>query len=211
MSKDLKKEYRMLADSAAPDLWARIEAGLDARNIPGVIFEDAVPARAKRFRYGAWITAAAAFLCVVAAVPVLTRGLSGGKSADMNTAPEPPVKSDAFYNTASDVYHGPALSGNAGSRDADGAADCAGDAAESVMEVNSFAATVEILDARRDGDDGTVYTVKVVHSENTDLEAESQIEVYAAYGGAAYEPAGIYRILLCGEDTGEEILYRIAE
>lgn len=31
MSKDLEKEYRALMDSEAPDLWARIESGLQEK------------------------------------------------------------------------------------------------------------------------------------------------------------------------------------
>lgn len=34
MSKDLEKEYRALVNSKAPDLWARIEAGLEEKTVP---------------------------------------------------------------------------------------------------------------------------------------------------------------------------------
>lgn len=33
MSKDLEKEYRALVNSEAPDLWARIEVGLEEKTV----------------------------------------------------------------------------------------------------------------------------------------------------------------------------------
>ena len=78
MSKDLEKEYKELAASETPDLWARIEAGLDTKK-----------SSRKHIPYAAWAAAAAACLCVAVIVPFQTRNaLSGGSGMDMAAAPE---------------------------------------------------------------------------------------------------------------------------
>lgn len=94
MSKDLEKEYKALMDSDVPDLWARIEAGIDERNLPSNVHsadhrtQNAKKRGAKkRFHYGVWGTVAAACLCVAVAVPVMMQA-SKGKTSNMTAAPE---------------------------------------------------------------------------------------------------------------------------
>jgi hypothetical protein len=66
MSKDLEKEYKALVNSEAPDLWARIENGIEKRS-------------KKRFRINKRLLAGAvaACLCVAVIVPVVVRNLGG--------------------------------------------------------------------------------------------------------------------------------------
>lgn len=82
MSKDLEKEYKALMNSEVPDLWARIEAGIDEKNV--FTKQGKAP---KRFRYGVWGTVAAACLCVAVAVPVMMQA-SKGKTDNMTAVPE---------------------------------------------------------------------------------------------------------------------------
>ena len=71
MSKDLEKEYRALMDSEAPNLWARIEAGLE---------EKEKPAGRKWHRIKLWAGLAAACACAAVCIPVMKSclPLSGG-------------------------------------------------------------------------------------------------------------------------------------
>ena len=95
MSKDLEKEYKALMNSDVPDLWARIEAGLDEKNGSNNIQhfdhrtqnEKGKRNTKKTFRFRVWGTVAAACLCVAVAVPVMMQVTKGGTS-NMKAAPE---------------------------------------------------------------------------------------------------------------------------
>lgn len=66
MNKNLEKEYRKLMTENAPDLWERIEAGLEPKQ-----------STAKKDnlwrRYRTWGLAVAACLCMIVTVPVILR------------------------------------------------------------------------------------------------------------------------------------------
>lgn len=104
MSKDLENEYKALMDSDVPDLWARIEAGIDEKNLSGNVYSadhrtQNVKKRSakKRFHYGVWGTVAAACLCVAVAVPVMMQ-VSKGKINNMTAVPEAAAENfDAGY------------------------------------------------------------------------------------------------------------------
>ena len=64
MSKDLERDYKELVTQDAPDLWERIEGQLELQKT------GAKPGRRKR--YGVLGMAAAACLCLAAAIPALT-------------------------------------------------------------------------------------------------------------------------------------------
>lgn len=95
MNKDLEKEYKALMNSDVPDLWARIEAGIDENNGSGNIqhFEHRTQNEKgkrntkKRVQFKVWGTVAAACLCVAVAVPVMMQVTKGGTS-NMTAAPE---------------------------------------------------------------------------------------------------------------------------
>lgn len=75
MNKDLEKEYKKLMTESTPDLWERIEAGLEPKELTA---EKGNPWR----RYRTWGLAAAACLCIMVTVPVMLR-----KDADGNMEP----------------------------------------------------------------------------------------------------------------------------
>lgn len=73
MNKDLEKEYKELMQKDAPDLWGRIEAGLEPK-------EPVVRNKVNFWRkYRTWGAAAAACLCLIITVPVLLQGFFNGE------------------------------------------------------------------------------------------------------------------------------------
>ena len=84
MNKDLEKEYKELMSADAPDLWAKIEAGLEPKQPNGKKIS-----RLKNMRV--WGAAAAALFCLVLAVPVIFGGRKGfsadGSTSDVNMSP----------------------------------------------------------------------------------------------------------------------------
>lgn len=103
MSRDLEREYRALVNSEAPDLWARIEAGLEDKktapetagtaasdlHITDFSMTDAQreQPRIRKANFRVWAGIAAACACVVLIVPVMLRaGMSKGGSYS-NSAP----------------------------------------------------------------------------------------------------------------------------
>lgn len=82
MSRDFKQEYEQHMISQTPDLWSRIEANLPAKEAPKVIQIEQRKGHNKRWmNYG--MTAAAALLVCVLAIPVLRSGL-GSKMESAN-------------------------------------------------------------------------------------------------------------------------------
>ncbi len=82
MSRDFKMEYEQHMNTQVPDLWARIEANLPAKEVPKVIPLEQRKGNSKRWmNYG--MTAAAALLICVLAVPVL-RGATNDKAEAAN-------------------------------------------------------------------------------------------------------------------------------
>ena len=70
MNKDLEKEYKELMSADAPDLWAKIEAGLEPKQ-PNVKRKNRIKSMS------VWGALAAACLCLVISVPVLFGGRKG--------------------------------------------------------------------------------------------------------------------------------------
>lgn len=157
MSKDLEKEYKELIDSDAPDLWTRIEAGIDEKNVSGYKKK-----ALKRFHYGVWGTALAACLCVAVAVPVMMQ-VSKGQINDMTAAPE------AEKFDADDMADNAAMSDNA-----DGMSDNAVIADNAVITEDAAVKTAdqgmmnEALAGSADGADD------ILMSENVEEKAETQ-------------------------------------
>lgn len=103
MSRDLEREYRALVNSEAPDLWARIEAGLEDKKMApetaGTAASDlhitdfSMPdaqreqPRIRKANFRVWAGIAAACACVALVVPAMLRaGMSKGGSYS-NSAP----------------------------------------------------------------------------------------------------------------------------
>ena len=103
MSRDLEREYRALVNSEAPDLWARIEAGLEDKktapetaktaasdlhitDFPTTDAQREQP-RIRKVNFRVWAGIAAACACVALIVPAMLRaGMSKGGSYS-NSAP----------------------------------------------------------------------------------------------------------------------------
>lgn len=213
MSKDLEKEYKALVNSETPDLWTRIEAGLDTK--------DNSRKRIQRIHYRVWGTVAAACLCVAVAVPVMMRGtLSSGSKTDMTATPEAAGESmDSYTITEGADIDGMSIKNADNStmlsesmNEIDMAADCGvlEGALDGNGEIYHFTATVEILDIDVRRDSGPVYTAKVLDTENAELEKDSEIKI-AADSGVLLEKSRTYEFTLYEEETGNEIVYRIAD
>lgn len=103
MSRDLEREYRALVNSEVPDLWARIEAGLEDKKMApetaGTAASDlhitdfSMPdaqreqPRIRKANFRVWAGIAAACACVALVVPAMLRaGMSKGGSYS-NSAP----------------------------------------------------------------------------------------------------------------------------
>lgn len=71
MNKNLEKEYKALMTEDVPDLWERIEAGLEPKQ------QSAKKVSLWR-KYRAWGGAVAACLCLAVAIPVILGGSKGG-------------------------------------------------------------------------------------------------------------------------------------
>lgn len=99
MSRDLEREYRGLVNSDVPDLWTRIEAGLEEKNTaPGEAKTDirmtdfqasgsrVENVRGKRARFRIWAGIAAACACVALIVPAMAGYVRTREGGSDNTA-----------------------------------------------------------------------------------------------------------------------------
>ncbi|MDE7203840.1 MAG: hypothetical protein K2O91_18545 [Lachnospiraceae bacterium] len=116
MSKNLEREYRALVNSEVPDLWARIEAGLeDKKAAPEkadtdlhitdfpVTDSQLENIRDKKVNFKVWAGLAAACVCAALVLPAMTRSLtmSGGTGSN-NSAPNysaPQVAEEPYGKT----------------------------------------------------------------------------------------------------------------
>ncbi|MDE5825111.1 MAG: hypothetical protein K2H91_10595 [Lachnospiraceae bacterium] len=101
MSKNLEREYRALVNSEVPDLWARIEAGLeDKKAAPEKADSDLritdFPVtdsqmeniRDNKVNFKVWAGLAAACVCVALIIPAMARSVTmSGGSGSNNSAP----------------------------------------------------------------------------------------------------------------------------
>lgn len=107
MSKDLEKEYRALAQRGAPDLWSRIEAGLEEKPVSQPDSKSVTPRSIRAFwqRSRVWAGVAAACLCAALIIPAVTRSIkiSGGSLAgDMaSQSAAPPM--EAYDSSAQEA------------------------------------------------------------------------------------------------------------
>lgn len=207
MSEDLKRQYRMLADSKAPDLWERIEKGLDRpdmRTVSDVPFLK----KDRRFRYGPLITVAAACLCVAVALPLLAKNVfGGGTGSRMDNAAPPAVMEEGLAGGAGADIMQP----EAAAEDAVALSGCASPAdAPAEPADDRITATVEISGAGKECGDGTVYPARVIHTDGADVGTRIQI-LAPAESSISCEVGGTYDLSLYREETEDGTVYRIAE
>ena len=224
MSKDLEKEYRALMDSEAPNLWARIEAGLE---------EKEKPAGRKRHRIKLWAGLAAACACAAVCIPVMKSclPLSGGATYTAEPARNDTVSIECVPQAAALPAEGAESAAEAVQENSvrsaaeNGEDTCmledsdavssgsmdngAGALAGALQENNSFVVTAEILDIDLRLNSGIVYLAKVVSSEDEAVQAGSEIKIFrsalAAEGMITLEQSRTYELTLMKEAAqGEE-------
>lgn len=210
MSRDLEREYRVLVNSEVPDLWARIEAGLeDKKTAPETARIDMhitdFPETGRRVNFKMWAGIAAACACIALVLPAMVRvGMSKGgsysNSAPGYTADTASPSADSSGGAEDNAGREEAayeygdeknafLQGNAqitadsdmnGADAAGGAQMEAAAAEEPESEPYRFHATVEILGTDLRMDSGVLYTAKVITSDNPAMEADSEIRIFCS-------------------------------
>ena len=174
MSKKVEPENKELMSEDVPDLWGRIETGLESK-------QAAARKRIKWKRYSTWGVALAASLCLLVTAPVILSEMgdrSGSNSAAESFAAEE-------YNNASE-----------GMEVADGAMDYVNDNAD-VNETEDFpaevsektsgeVAPVDTVKARVleiSVEDGrTVYTIQFEEAGDTEFVAGEELKLYGEEG-----------------------------
>lgn len=189
MSRDLEREYRAYVDSEVPDLWARIEAGLEDKkldsgsdrtdlhraDLPAVDSRGA-DRRGRKINFRLWAGIAAACACVALAVPAMMRSMVMGRSgfSSSNSA------SDSASSAAPQAADAYVTADTAGQEEAacEEGVDC-GVTEEKAVALDSFRVTVEILDVDLRMDSGVLYTAKVLSSDAPEVEPDSEIQIFS--------------------------------
>lgn len=230
MSKRLENEYKTLMNNNVPDLWARIESGLDPKEgAPkqtgqGDFFRMRDTAagqpgkRRRRIRYRIWGTAAAACICALVAIPAWL--MHGTKKAEHNSA--------ADYSAADNSAADYAAADTASAKSADTAAleegFTGGDASDiqaapnnaatenglmySASDTTCEAAAAEPEEsARGDASSGSVSTQK--NADQDSITEDATVKQEALEEAAAAESAGISDF--AGEEMTADVTIRSIE
>lgn len=162
MNKSLEKEYIELITENTPNLWERIEAGLEPKELTA---EKGNPWR----RYRTWGLAAAACLCIMVTVPVMLR-----KDADGNMEPNSIPAYDAGMADV-DIADVGMADGNFSIADNAGALPGVS-SAEDIAAVYTIMGTVTEVteeEGRR------VYIVDIFRTDLTELSEGDSIRLYS--------------------------------
>lgn len=170
MSKQLEKEYRSLMKEDAPDLWGRIEAGLEPKTQP-------VHKTGFWKKYRTWGTVAAACVCLMIAVPVMQRLTYKGESNAYDSAPS------AGGNMSGAAYDG--VSCDSAPWDADqnmsneAAENAVGEMGEEteVQETVGCTMTAKVLELS-ESEHRIAYTVQIEETDSGELSNGEQIILY---------------------------------
>lgn len=176
MSKDLKNEYKELMTEDVPDLWDRIEAGLEPK-------QPTVEKRNPWRKYRVWGAAVAACLCLMVTVPVILReGKGGNYSTNDMALPENNAQADgaAAENENGSIAFEAIPENNYSDMAAEEAVELG--ESESVMSTEEAAAvysiSAKVLEVLEEG--GTAYIVQIEESDNEKLSAGDEIKLYPA-------------------------------
>lgn len=177
MSKDLENEYKELMAEDAPDLWDRIEAGLEPKQ----------PTAEKRNpwrKYRVWGAAAAACLCLMVTVPAILRESKGGNySTNDIPVPENNAQADgaAGVNESGGIAFEAMPENNYNDVAAEEeAAELGG--SESVMsteETAVYTIGVKVLEALTE-EGRTAYIVQIEETDSEMLSWGDEIKLYSA-------------------------------
>lgn len=215
MSDNLEREYRALVNSEAPDLWARIEAGLEDKKAADFPKTDSQTenVRGKKVNFKVWAGLAAACVCAALIVPAMARtilmrgdGISYSNSAPQeadsyenakSAGPEEAIEEAAADNGAAADEN--TMSGSATVANNADAVKVDSDALEEDPYI--FRVTVEILDTDVSMNNGILYVAKVITSENPNIEADSEIEIFSST--AVLEESESYDLMLRDEHSDD--------
>lgn len=216
MSRDLEREYRAFVDSEVPDLWARIESGLEEKKPAADTLADTLmkDTRDRKMNYKVWAGLAAACVCAALVVPAMVRntGMKGGSS--LAPAPAADTAPQAYERAADNAGKEAALCEEA----AEAAADSGMGAAGGVQELYRFHAAVEILEVDVSMDSGVLYTAKVLSSDQPGIESDSEIQIFdpmaASEGTELMETDQTYDLVLSGmqsDDPKQGVKYLLVD
>lgn len=183
MNRDLKNEYKQLITDEAPDLWVRIEAGLEPKK-----------KKKKPVRFWTFAAAAAACACVVITLPAImmsggysSNGTSSGSTASNSastSAGSSPVysTSDGMDTAAIQENSKAQMSGGVDNSASASAADAAA-AYEAEMDYRNELETdmqvfVQILGVTVE-DDVIIYFARVESSDSETLKEDAEIKIYS--------------------------------
>lgn len=212
MSDNLEREYRALVNSEAPDLWARIEAGLEDKKTADFPKTDSQTenVRGKKVNFKVWAGLAAACVCAALIVPAMARTIlmRGDGISYSDSAPQEAADSyEKAESVGPEEAIGEAAADNAAATDENtaGGSAMATNNADAVKvdsdaleeEPYVFRVTVEILDTDVSMNGGILYVAKVITSENPDIETDSEIRIFSPT--AVLEEAERYDLMLRDE------------
>lgn len=225
MSKNLEKEYKALVNSEVPDLWARIEAGLDEKETVD---------KKKIIHFKVWGTVAAACVCAGLVIPVFRSYLymEGGSSSSpqyTNNAPAAGAAQDTAADSAAPADM--AVSGdipeavpdngggfnNSAMEDSGAIDEAVAEEAAGITEQEEtvFRTEVEILSVDLRLDSGPVYKARVIRSDNPALETDAVIEIVSYPGRqdgiGLFEQGEVLELTLCEEVLEGKILYKLVD
>lgn len=177
MNKNLEKEYKELMEENVPDLWARIEAGLESEPKSEAKAEPAGKKPIPWRKYSAWGMAAAACLCLIIIAPFLLPQITGG---NLGTGPNDysgGTSNAGAATTGGDEFAGAATTGGyefadsattweddfVGAAEApEGGSDGEYEESGEMPPVYTVKVRLEMIDKE---DVGTTYYVQVVESD----------------------------------------------
>lgn len=224
MSKNLEREYRALVNSEVPDLWARIEAGLEDKKTTPEKEETRGNVRGKKVNLKMWAGLAAACVCVALIVPAMARMMTMGGSGSgySNSAPQMEDSYEKTDDAGQEAAYEESVNNAAANENgassstitsynvntnssADAVNIASGGLEEAAAEEQGayiFRATVEILDMEDQMDNGIQYTAKVITTENPDIQVDSRIKFVssAVEGAKTMEKSQTYEITLYEDD-----------
>lgn len=181
MNKDLEKEYKVLMTEDVPDLWERIEAGLEPK-------QPTTKQGSFWRKSRVWGAAVAACICVAISIPVIygqfrSENMSmtnnGGAANDMKLqAPQAEMADGAgrYENEAAENYS--PVEDNY----MEDANNELGYAAETTVDQDAITCTVmaEVTEVS-EKENGMVYTVKIVDADYAGFSEDDTVKLYDEY------------------------------
>lgn len=204
MSKQLEKEYRSLMKEDAPDLWGRIEAGLEPKKQP-------VHKMGFWRKYRTWGMVAAACVCLMLAVPVMQRLTYKGESnASDSASPAGENMSGAAYNGVSSDAAPWDADQNMSNEAAENAVGQIGEETEEQEAVDCIM-TAKVLELS-ESENRIAYTVQIVETDSGELSNGEQIILYdERMSDVRLEEGETYQLRITVRTDGDGTEYLLEE